>query len=553
MWSAGDTNSETYRTLEQLEEYARTTGDRPFFLEEYAHAMGNSVGNLQDYWDIIDQHKNLIGGLIWDWVDQGLRQPLPASARNTRHMGPSNEWYFAYGGDFGDVPNDGNFCINGLVDPDRHPNPHLAEVKKVYQPIRTAAVDLAAGKVRVTNDYTFRSLDLVEIEWEQTEDGRVVASGRLTPPDVASGWSDIVTVPIVGRQSRTAERHLMLRYRLVADEPWADRGHVVAWDQFAMPGDRQPAATVPVDSMPPLSVESTDERATITGQGFAITIDNAKGAIQSWRVGERELLAAPLMPNFWRVPNDNDVGAGVPETLAVWKDAAAESSVSVSTPQQPAPRKVVVNTTHTMLDGKAECRIDYTVLGSGDVLVDFALTADESLPVIPQVGMTAELAAGFDRMQWFGRGPGENYWDRKTAASVGRFTGRVSNLVFSYIRPQENGNRTDIRWASWTDPHARGLLAVGTPHLEVSAWPYTQADLAAARHPYELPLRPTTTINLNHRQMGVGGVNSWGEWPLKKYQLPAGEYQYRFRLRGLSGPSDRPADIARDALPSPAK
>jgi beta-galactosidase len=513
--------------------------------------MGNSVGNLPEYWEVIHRYPNVIGACVWDWVDQGLRKPL--GEHDARGGAAGRDWFYAYGGDYGDRPNDGNFCINGLVDPDRRPNPHLREVKKVYQSIKVEPVDLAAGTIRIRNDYAFRPLDFVDVSWELTEDGRAVQSGRLGRLDVPAGQSREVKLPLEEqRRAPGREYFLAVTSTLADDEPWAPRGHVVAWDQFKMPFPVPPAPAIDPATMPSVDVKQTDDAVTVSAKGFSVRISKRSGAIESIRSAGHELLTSPLVPNFWRAPNDNDVGAKIHEKLAIWKTAGRERRVTSLRVERPSKQTARIAVTSSLMEGKSDYANTYTIYGSGDIVVEARLQPKaKKLPVIPRVGMQAELAPGYDRMQWLGRGPEENYWDRRSGYPVGLYSGRVRNLVHQYLRPQENANRTDVRWVAWTDGNGSGLLAVGDPVLSAGAWPYTMDDLenASDGHPHDLPLRETTTVNLDYRQMGVGGINSWGQWPLREYQLAPAEYRYRFRLRPLRGTDDDPAALARTALP----
>ncbi len=550
MWSAVDTDSETYWTPAKVEAHAKKHPDRPFILEEYAHAMGNSVGNLQEYWDVFERYPSLIGGCIWDWVDQGLRKGVDGPARRPKPdevLGPLKAGEFwAYGGDYGDVPNDGNFCCNGLVAPDRRPNPHLWEVKKVYQRVRIRPVDAAAGRFTVENRYDFRSLDFVAIRWEVTEDGTVIQQGVIDPGAVAAGGTAEVTVPLkTVTPAPGREYHVKLTSVLVADTAWAKKGFPVARDQFTLPWSRPAAPAGPIPAF--TGVDDSAAALTVTGEEFAVRLSKKTGLIESIRRAGTELLAAPLAPNWWRAPNDNDIGFKMPSKLKAWKTATQRRTCQSVTVTKGTAVEAVAAFIHGA--GTARSTVRYRFLGSGDVVVTLHLRpAKKKLPIIPRVGMQAELAAGFTRVEWLGRGPQENYRDRRSGYAVGRYAATVDEMIYDYIRPQENGCRTDVRWATWRNAAGDGLLVVGRPRLEISCWPYRMDDLERADHPHELPRRKTTTIHIDYRQMGVGGVNSWGRWPLKKYQLPPKPYEYSFRLRPL-GTDDDPAALARQALP----
>ena len=547
MWEAVDTDSETYWTPERVEAQARKTPDRPFLLEEYAHAMGNSVGGLQEYWDVFNAHPNLIGGCIWDWVDQGLRTPRKGAGRPD--TGWPHDWFFAYGGDFGDVPNDGNFCINGLVSPDRQPNPHLAEVRKVYQNVAWEPLDLAAGKLKVKNGYHFRSLDFLTFSWELAANGEPIAAGVLPQLSTAPGAEKEIALDLPKIEPNAAEYFLTVKAALAGDENWASAGHVVAWEQFQLPCTDDARPAVGIVDMPPVEVDETGECVVLSSKGFAVTIGKASGCIESFVAGDREFLRSPLVPNFWRVPNDNDLGAKLDQKLSIWKEAAPNRKVDSLSVQRLDSGKVRVDVVSILPAGqRTRLTTCYTVSGNGEVLVDVKLDPKGKLPIIPRVGMQVGLAPGVDTLKWYGRGPEENYWDRKSGYSIGCYEGKVADLAYHYIRPQECGNRCDVRWAAFVSAEGTGLLAVGLPSLDVSAWPYTMEDLEAAAkgHPHDLPRRDTITVNLDYRQMGVGGINSWGQRPMKKYQLPAKPYQYQFRLVPLKAGSD-PGLIARGA------
>jgi len=560
MWSAVDTDSETYWTPARTEQHTKKHPDRPFMLEEYAHAMGNSVGNLQEYWDLIEAYPGLIGALVWDWVDQGLRKPIGESAIDIgaarEGKGKNTEWFYAYGGDYGDKPNDGNFCINGLVNPDREPNPHLDEMRKVYQYVKISAEGLPSGKVRIQNGYVFRNLDFLVFSWSISKDGVEKWCGEFAPLSVEPGASKMATfkMPPIGTKPGR-EYHVTVTGRLARDETWAPKGHVVCREQFKLPvPSPPPMPTLRLGDMPALSVNETAKSVSMRGADFSLRVGKESGAIESFRVDGVERLASPLVPNLWRVPNDNDEGFKMATKLGVWREASAKRTVEKLVVERLSPKAARVRVDGRLGAGQSTYTVTYTLYGSGDVRVALDVTPrGKKLPVIPRIGMQASLAAGLDRMAWYGRGPGENYWDRKSGCAVGRYEGRVDDLLFPYIRPQEYGNRTDTRWVAWTDGEGRGLMAVGLPLLSVSAWPHTMGDLARAAtgHPHELAKRKTTTINIDYRQMGLGGVNSWGAWPLKKYQLPANKpYRYKFRLRPLRGKDDDPGNLARVYLPS---
>jgi beta-galactosidase len=520
-----DIHSEMYARIIQLEKYAKEKPVKPFILCEYAHAMGNSVGNLQDYWDVIGAYPCLIGGCIWDFVDQGLRKKAPDGTE-----------FWAYGGDYGDEPNDDNFCCNGIVQPDRRPNPSLHEVKKVYQNVKVEPVDLASGKVLVRNRYDFLSLDFLEPSWELLQDGEVIQRGTLSVLSIEPKAAQEVTVPFKSPEPMpSAEYFVTIAFSLAEDTPWAERGHVVAWDQFQVPFEVPPVSAIGVAAMPAVTLHESSRAITVNGKDFALTVGKASGAIESFTYRDRQLISAPLIPNFWRAPIDNDRGNGMRKRLAVWRSAGQERQVVAIEATQLAAQVVRITADMILPAGDSKCRSIYTVHGSGDVIVDNEFEPGKGLPELPRFGMQMAVPEEFDTVRWYGRGPHESYWDRKTSAAVGLYSGSVEELIHPYIRPQENANRTDVRWVAFTNNDGIGLLAVGMPLLNFSAWPYTMQDLEEATHNYQLPRRDNITVNLDCQQMGVGGDNSWGARTHRQYTLPAKPYRYCFRLTLIPG------------------
>jgi len=497
--------------------------DRPMVLCEYSHAMGNSVGNLKEYWDAIRTHKRLIGGFIWDWVDQGLRK-----------ISKDGKEFWAYGGDYGDKPNDGNFCCNGLIQPDRKPNPSLYEVKKVYQRIHVQPTDPTDGKVKVFNEYDFLDLGFVDVSWELAENGEVIQKGKLPKISLGPKQEQSLTVPFEKPQLKAgAEYWLKVTFTLAEDALWAERGHVLAWDQLQIPFASPPAPTAETTSMEKLELKESNKNIKVKGGDFVLTIGKQSGAIESFKFEGTELAASPLVPNFWRVPIDNDNGNGMPKRLGVWKNAGQDRTVNSVEAEKLSSNVIRIVAKATLPAGNCDYTTIYTVYGSGDVIVESQLKNPQNaeLPELPRFGMQMAIPANFNRMSWYGRGPHETYWDRKTGAAVGIYSGQVEDLIHAYVRPQENGNKTNVRWVTLTDDDGTGLLAVGMPLLSISAWPYTTEQLERAKHIHELPENYSNiTLNLDYKQMGVGGDDSWGARTHPEYTLPAGDYSYSFRL-----------------------
>jgi beta-galactosidase len=536
-----DMLSRMYARIPEMVRLATDPVDtRPMVQCEYAHAMGNSVGNLKEYWDAIRSHDRLIGGFIWDWADQGLRK-----------TSSDGKQFWAYGGDFGDKPNDGNFCCNGIVQPDRKPNPSLHEVKKVYQRIWVNPVDLLAGDVRIRNEYDFTDLHSFEVSWELTADGKPIAKGTLLKLPLPPGKEQQVRIPYT-RPVLTpgAEYWLKISSALAKDTPWAGRGHVVAWEQFHIPFEVPSAPGPDIAAVAPLEIEESPTAFTVAGRDFELTVGKAGGAIESLKFRGTQLLKSPLVPNFWRVPIDNDNGNGMPRRLGAWRSAGPNRKVSSVTAELVEPQLVRITAEATLPLGNTGYRNVYMIYGSGDVIVESSIEpTGRGLPQLPRFGMQMAVPNQFSTMTWFGRGPHETYWDRKTGAPVGLYSGPVEEQIHLYVRPQETGNKSDVRWMALTNKDGLGILAVGMPLIDTSAWPFSMEDLEKARHIHELPRRDFITVNLDYKQMGVGGDDSWGARTHPEYTLPAKPYSYRFRLRPYAPEMGEIRSVARRNFP----
>lgn len=521
----------------QIERYAQQHSDRPLILCEYAHAMGNSVGNLFKYWEVIRKYPQLQGGFIWDWVDQGLRK-----------QAPNGETFLAYGGAFGppEVPFDGNFCMNGLVNADRIPRPNLLEVKKIYQYVDIEAVDLARGILRLTNGYAFRSLGFLVGHWTVLEDGVAIQSGTFEVPDLPPAVSGEVRLPVPALGgSPGAEYVLDVSLRLRAGEPWAEAGWEVAWEQFILPRQAPPA--VAEVSGPPLEVEDSAYVLTVRGEGLVVEFAKKEGRLSSLRIQGRELLRTGPRPNFWRAPIDNDRGNGMPRRLGVWRDAGKGWRVTEARYEVMPPGDVRVEFAGPLGSVAADFAVQYLVRRDGVVAVAAQLRPRSTdLPELPKVGTQLTLPGAFQRFAWYGRGPHEFYWDRKHGARIGYYMGPVDEQFVEYSRPQENGNKTDVRWAWVGDETGSGLLVVAEDLLNVSVRNYRDEDLEEYPYHYLLPRQPFVTLNVDWRQMGVGGDNSWGAQPHSEFRLPAREYGFRYYLVPLAdGGPRRAAEVAR--------
>jgi beta-galactosidase len=553
MNSVVDTDNLSYQTVEWCIDWVKEHPDRPYLMEEYAYARGNAVGNLQEYQTAIETHENFVGALIWDWADKALRE-----------YSEDGKMFWAYGGDYGPpgTPSDGTMIADGIVGPDRDLEPEYYEVKKVYQYIKAKPVDLAKGEIRIRNKYDFLSLDFVDISWELTEGGKVIQQGSLPKMNLPPKRAENVVVPFRRPELKPrAEYHLKITFTMADDTLWANRGHVVAWDQFELPFDVAAKDTEDIEDiedMPGVTLTEGADAFITAGKNFTVTIGKKTGAIQSYTFEGKEFLTSPLIPNFWRKPTDHTTETptgGMPIRLGVWKTASRDRTVKSVTAEQVKPQVVRI-LTHVVLPagiGDTDYYHTYTIYGSGDVVIKNDLVPESlKIPEMPRLGMQMAIPGQFNTMTWFGRGPHESYWDRNTGAAVGLYSGLVENLIHDYVRPQENANRTDVRWVAFTDDDGFGLLAVGMPLLYASAWPYTMEDLDKAKHIHELPRRDTVTVNLDYKQMGVGSDDGWTERarPHPEYRLPLNTYSYSFRLQAVAPTMGDIGKLARRALPA---
>ncbi|MEV5136622.1 glycoside hydrolase family 2 TIM barrel-domain containing protein [Streptomyces syringium] len=533
MNAVADVESRMYADPAAVEAYGKSGNPKPYLLCEYAHSMGNSTGNLREYWDVIDAHPNLHGGFIWDFADQAIRLPLPGAPGRT---------YLSFGGDWHPGhPDDGNFSCNGLVAADRTPHPALYEVKKVYQAVRVSAADLAAGTVKVTNLQLFTGLEAYDLRWEVTRDGEPVQHGTLAAPRTGAGESTIVRLPWErpGEPEPGAEYWLNVSLALREATRWAEAGHIVAAEQLALPW-RSPAPTARDGAaLPALTVARTPHAITVTGADLELVLDTASGTLSTYRHRGRTLLVEGPVPNFWRAPTDNDIGRGAQVSSGTWRDAGARRAVTSIDVEQPAPAEVVLTVVATLPTAPAASRWTtvFTVLGDGEVRVRHTLMPGPGLPDLPVVGALLTVPGRFGTLGWYGRGPHENYQDRRDSAFVGRYSRSTDAPVLPYARPQAVGNVTDVRSASLTDRDGTGLSVLAEPVdggglLEISALHCTPFDLEGPRHPHEMRWRDDTILSVDHRQTGVGGNDSWGARPLERYLLHADhDYSYAYRLR----------------------
>ncbi|MBC8401110.1 MAG: DUF4981 domain-containing protein [Candidatus Marinimicrobia bacterium] len=535
-----------YKDIWYLERYHDRDPSRPFILCEYSHAMGNAVGNLQDYWDTFDKYPNLQGGFIWDWVDQTFRR-----------TGEDGVEFWAYGGDMGDADlnNDSSFCANGLVHADRELKPHIWEVKKVYQNIGFAIADQKKGCFTVENKFAFTNLAEFDFSWTLESNGKPIKSGMLPAIDLPPGQKSAIKIKLPRKEPVKGEEWLLkIEVRTRKSTNGVPAGHLIAWEQFSV-GQGVPLDILDISTLPPLKLMENDSTTVISGNEFEIKFDKIQGQIIEWNYQGQPVIVTGPQPNLWRGGVDSDVANWNQLHLraAIWKSAGSDQEISLFKVYHSEPALIRIEVFSTLLEGQARYQTTYQIYGSGDVEIEnYFSPREETLPALPRFGMSLRLPEEFTQVEWYGRGPHESYWDRKTGAAVGRYSDLIDNQFFRYVRPQETGNKTDVRWISVTRDDGFGLLAVGEPYLSASVYPFENTELdykvGSQRHGSELQRTDIVTLNLDWKQLGVGGDNAWGARPHAKYTLYPREYRYQFRLRPF-GPQEDPGHLRNYRLP----
>ncbi len=567
-----------YPSAELLEEIGRKGSDRPVAPSEYSHAMGNSSGNLWDQWKAIYKYPNLQGGFIWDWVDQGILE-----------RDDNGREYYTYGGDYGvNAPSDGNFLCNGLVNPDRTPHPAMAEVKYAHQNIGFEAIDLANGLFRITNRFHFTNLKKYMIHYSVTANNKVVRSGKVSL-DIEPQASKEFTVPVGNLKPQAGTEYFVnFNVTTVEKEPLIPIGHEIAYDQFRLPieGPKKALKT----SGPELTVSTNGDNLSASSSKVNFVFNKKTGIVTSYKVDGTEYFSEGfgIQPNFWRAPTDNDYGNGMPKRLQIWKESSKNFNVTDATVTMDG-NNAVVNVNYLLPAGNLYI-VNYTIYPNGAVNVAAHFTSTDmdaaqtevseatrtatftpgrdaarkeaSKLNVPRIGVRFRLPASMNQVEYFGRGPAENYWDRNAGSMIGLYKSTADELYFPYVRPQENGHHTDTRWVSISSGK-KGLLiqadntigfnalrnsiedfddeeATGLPRQWSNFTPEQVAnhDEATAKnvlrrqhHINDITPRDFVEVCVDLKQQGVAGYDSWGSRPEPAYTLPANrEYKWGFTL-----------------------
>ncbi len=525
-----DMNVPQYPAPASLIRFSQSNPARLMIMSEYAHIMGNSLGNFKDYWDAIESHPFLQGGFIWEWIDQSID-----TVKNGKRIK-------AYGGDFplqGPVDeniSDNNFCIKGVVTAYRELTPMAIEVKKVYQHVKTAWK--GNNQIQVSNGYFFRNLANLKLDWQLTENGVVVEKGTVASLDVQPQQSSLITLPVNAVQKGGKEYHLDVSYSLKAAEPFLPAGYEIAYEQFAMGAVAVPAA--PAAPKGTLQIARAAGTVIVTGKDFRVEFDTVKGTLGSYTFNRETLLEHGPMPAYWRAPNDNDIGAGTNKSLRMWRNAYEQGSITEVAVTHPQENRYDIVFKKSLVNGDAASEQTISVFADGSLKVTNLFHAVKGkYPMLFRIGNDLELSRQLSQISYFGRGPWENYQDRKSASLVGQYRQKLSDQYFPYARPQESGNKTDVRWVLFTNAKGKGLrFEMEDTLLSFSALPYSLDDLdpevnKKQYHSGELVERDKMYVHIDLQQTGVGGIDSWGSWPVETYRIPYADHEYSYRIRPI--------------------
>jgi beta-galactosidase len=519
-----------YMDYEDSEKYVNSDDPRPLIQCEYAHAMGNSMGGFKEYWDLVRKYPKYQGGYIWDFVDQGLRDKSPITGKEI----------FTYGGDYGRYPaSDYNFNCNGIIAPDRRLNPHAHEVRYYYQNVWITPKDLANGELEIYNEHFFKSLDDLELVWTiRRHSGKIDISGIAPQQRKVIADAELkATIARVLEHHADDETFVNFEFRSREAQPLIDKGQVLARQQFALKDYQFPTLDA-TSANASLKVEETISYVRFEAAGTALTIGKKTGWIDYLDVNGTPMLRdrQSVTPEFWRAPTDNDYGAWIQQRLAVWR----QPQMKLQAVEVKADGAVA---TFEMPDVKATLKMTYTLQADGQVVVREQLSTEKGADIAPlfRYGMQLQMPSDYAQVEYYGRGPIENYIDRNSSEFIGVYQNSVADEYFPYIRPQEAGNHTDVRWFRVKDAQGRGLEFYASAPIEVSALNFSVADLddgplkekVWGRHSGDLMPQPFTQVLIQQRQMGLGCVNSWGAWPRKEYLVPYQDYDFTFAIRPL--------------------
>lgn len=522
------------------DKYSQGDNPRPLIQCEYAHAMGNSMGGFKEYWDMVRKYPKYQGGFIWDFVDQGLR------VKNKQ-----GKTIYAYGGDFGRYPtSDHNFNCNGIINPDRKPNPHANEVRYYYQNIWATAKDLKVGEVEVYNENFFKSLDDVELQWTLESEGKVLANGR-NALDIPAQQKRVVKLDGYSLPADVkGEVVLNLDFVLKRAEPMLDAGYAVAREQFVV----NPYTFPTMESVLAVTSGKYDTRkvekeekvawVTLSAGNTSVTFNHWNGWIDYLDVDGKPMLEEgyAITPDFWRAPTDNDYGAGTQRKLHAWKNPEMKMK-SFKVVENEGKAEKGVEVVYDMPSVEATLTMTYTLTPAGELVVNEAMTVNKDAkhkPELMRYGMQLVMPKAYNMLTYYGKGPGENYIDRNNGDRLGVYDAKVADQYWGYVRPQESGNKTEVRYWQVKDENGKGLEFYSFAPMECSTLNYLASDLddgwdknAHQSHSGDLTPRDFSVVKLAVRQRGLACVNSWGAIPLEQYRMPYQDYSFTYVIRPL--------------------
>ena len=516
-----------YPKIEGLIKYAERNEKRPLIMCEYAHAMGNSTGNFQDYWNVIEKYKSLQGGFIWDWVDQGLRTKDENGVE-----------FFAYGGDFGtDMPTDGNFCANGIVGSDRKPHPAYYEIKKVYQNVKIKAIEGKIGDVKISNKNIFLNLKGFNIKWDLISDGKTISRGDIELGDFEANSDENFTL---FKNLKLEDKETFLNVYIVNNKKYGllPAGHIYASEQIQVKKAKTESIKI---SSAPISYKKNNSEIIVKGNDFEIVFNTKQGQLVSWKNNNIEQLQAPAQINLWRASTDNDFGNSMVRKLRGWRDVHSNMEVTSINVKKIDKNNIKVKFEYKLKSYKVKAKLtqSFAINGNGVVTMTQSINIiGNKTPDMPRFGWNLILKKDYEKLKWFGRGPYENYWDRKSASFVGNYTSTVTDQYVDYIRPQENGHKTDVRWMELSNGNST-LKVIGNPEFEFNVHHNMYNAFESAyrkgakrnskvenRHTSDVVPENLTSLQLDYKQMGVGGDDSWGAKTHPEYTLNEKSYSF---------------------------
>jgi len=527
-----------YPRPSDLINHANSNSDKPSIMIEYAHAMGNSVGNLQDYWDIIEKHPSLQGGYIWDWVDQSLE-----------YKDAYGKPYLAFGHDYHpDLPTDGNFLNNGLVDPYRNPHPHLSEVKKVYEPVQFKY--LGNGTIEIKNKNFFAGFSDKELQLKLLIDGKEKIIASNIEVDLAAQSSKTMKFDEI-KNNLVAKSEIILEVGMLQKEAteMLPNGHEIAWNQFTIQKGKINNISKKTKN-PKLKIVSLAKVIQIKNDKTDLRINAKTGEIIFWSFDSKEITSQAIRPNFWRPPTDNDLGNGMPTWAKIWQEATYKYTAKLVKKPLLKNKEIVFKVVYTTPKNEATVSTEYSLSWNGKLTVDYVFKpSKKGLPNIPRLGMYLTLPENYTHVSWFGKGPQESYWDRKNGTKTGIYSGVIKEQFHAYPRPQETGNKTDVRWMEVASDNLK-LKMTAKQLLNSSVWPFAMTELdfnnkdagksasglvpVTKKHGADIKIGNSVQWNIDLQQMGVGGDTSWGRLVHPEYTIPSNKvYKYSFTIQPM--------------------